>query len=526
MNRTSRSSRVVRTAATDRRLRPSPVPLPPPSSPPSPPTRRARAPVPPPLPPPPLDLAAIVDRSPVILERRIDDAATRAIARRGRGTPRIVNRLLKRVRDHAQVHGDGRVDGDGERRDARDGDRRRGPRYDDRKLLAAIVQKFASGPVGRGSARRRAVRGGGDDRGRDEPFLLRLGFIDRTPQGRIATDPAAPTCQPWLRDPAAPPSGAGDACRCGIRRSPVDAGRIARGRDARPPTSSAPGLRGLFAAADRRSTGRAPGDSRCPRRRRDAAVHAGRDERDGQGARPGRHPRRGAPIILSNTYHLYLRPGPRADRAARRPPRFMGWDGPILTDSGGFQVVSLGDLRVVDEDGVTFRSHLDGWIHRFTPGARDRRSRRRSARTSRSPRPAGLPELAAAEVADATERTHRWAERSLAAHTREDQALFGIVQGGLEPDLRAESTRFIAALPFDGIGIGGLAGDETPDAARRGARCRDPAAGRRSAAALPDGPRLAGGPARGRPPRASTCSTRCCRRGSPGTASCGSRAAG
>ena len=141
----------------------------------------------------------------------------------------------------------------------------------------------------------------------------------------------------------------------------------------------------------------------------------------------------------------------------------MDWDRPILTDSGGFQVVSLGDLRVVDEDGVTFRSHLDGSIHRFTPGARHRRPG--GARLGRRGglRPAGLPVARrGAVVADATARTHRWAERSLAAHTRPDQALFGIIQGGLDPDLRAASTRFIAGLPFDGLCIGGLAGDETP----------------------------------------------------------------
>ena len=141
----------------------------------------------------------------------------------------------------------------------------------------------------------------------------------------------------------------------------------------------------------------------------------------------------------------------------------MGWDRPILTDSGGFQVVSLGDLRVVDEDGATFRSHLDGSTPPVHAGARDRRpGGARRGRRGRV-RPAGDPSSPRAVVADATERTHRWAERSLAAHTRTDQALFGIVQGGLEPDLRAESTRFIASLPFDGICIGGLAGDETPE---------------------------------------------------------------
>ncbi|HEX2754458.1 MAG TPA: tRNA guanosine(34) transglycosylase Tgt [Candidatus Limnocylindrales bacterium] len=171
----------------------------------------------------------------------------------------------------------------------------------------------------------------------------------------------------------------------------------------------------------------------------------------------------GASIILSNTYHLYLRPG--HERIARLGGlhRFMAWDGPILTDSGGFQVVSLGDLRVVDDDGVTFRSHLDGSTHRFTPEVAIAVQEALGSDIAVAFDQPVYPSSPREVVADATARTHRWAERSLAAHTRPDQALFGIVQGGLEPDLRAESTRYIAALPFDGICLGGLAGDETPE---------------------------------------------------------------
>ncbi len=170
----------------------------------------------------------------------------------------------------------------------------------------------------------------------------------------------------------------------------------------------------------------------------------------------------GATIILANTYHLYLRPG--HERIARLGGlhRFMAWDRPILTDSGGFQVVSLGDLRVVDDDGVTFRSHLDGSVHRFTPEhaiAVQEALGSDVAVAFDQPVPPSSPRDV---VADATARTHRWAERSLAAHTRPDQALFGVVQGGLDPELRAASTAFIADLPFDGICLGGLAGDETP----------------------------------------------------------------
>jgi queuine tRNA-ribosyltransferase len=171
----------------------------------------------------------------------------------------------------------------------------------------------------------------------------------------------------------------------------------------------------------------------------------------------------GASIILANTYHLYLRPG--HERIARLGGlhRFMDWDGPVLTDSGGFQVVSLGDLRVVDDDGVTFRSHLDGSLHRFTPELAIGVQEALGSDIAVAFDQPVFPSSPRAVVAEATERTHRWAERSLAAHSREDQAIFGIVQGGLEPDLRASATRFIASLPFDGICIGGLAGDETPE---------------------------------------------------------------
>jgi queuine tRNA-ribosyltransferase len=175
----------------------------------------------------------------------------------------------------------------------------------------------------------------------------------------------------------------------------------------------------------------------------------------------------GASIVLANTYHLYLRPG--HERIARLGGlhRFMAWDRPILTDSGGFQVVSLGDLRVVDDDGVTFRSHLDGSTHRFTPELAMAVQEALGSDVAVAFDQPVFPSSPRAVVADATERTHRWADRSLAAHTRPDQALFGIVQGGLEPDLRAGSTRAIAAMPFDGICLGGLAGDETPE--QRGA---------------------------------------------------------
>ena len=176
----------------------------------------------------------------------------------------------------------------------------------------------------------------------------------------------------------------------------------------------------------------------------------------------------GATIVLSNTYHLYLRPG--HERIARLGGlhRFMAWDRPILTDSGGFQVVSLAASRTIDDDGVTFRSHLDGSSHRLTPEKAIEIQAALGADIAVAFDHPVYPSSERAIVEDATERTHRWAARSLAAHHRDDQALFGVIQGGLDPELRERSTRFIASMPFDGINIGGLAGDETP-AQRRAA---------------------------------------------------------
>jgi queuine tRNA-ribosyltransferase len=171
----------------------------------------------------------------------------------------------------------------------------------------------------------------------------------------------------------------------------------------------------------------------------------------------------GATIILSNTYHLYLRPGHERIATLGGLHRFMAWDGPILTDSGGFQVVSLGELRKIDDDGVTFQSHLDGSYHRFTPELSIAVQEALGADIAVAfDQPVPPASSSPQAVAESTSRTHQWAERCLTAHSRPDQALFGIIQGGLDPVLRAESTRFMADLPFDGICIGGLAGDETP----------------------------------------------------------------
>ena len=167
-----------------------------------------------------------------------------------------------------------------------------------------------------------------------------------------------------------------------------------------------------------------------------------------------------APMILANTYHLYLRPG--ADTIARLGGlhRFMGWDRAILTDSGGFQVFSLQELRRVDDGGVTFRSHLDGSEHRFTPEMVVEVQEQLGSDIAMVLDECAPPSDYAYNV-EALRRTHLWAERCLAAHSRPDQALFGIVQGGIFDDLRAESARVLTGMGFPGYAIGGLSVGES-----------------------------------------------------------------
>jgi queuine tRNA-ribosyltransferase len=168
----------------------------------------------------------------------------------------------------------------------------------------------------------------------------------------------------------------------------------------------------------------------------------------------------GVQILLSNTYHLYLRPG--ADLVARMGGlhRFMGWDGPILTDSGGFQVFSLAEQRRVDGEGVTFRSHVDGSSHRFTPEMVVHVQEEIGADIIMCLDECAEPHDRAYNE-EALARTHAWAQRCQAAQTRPDQALFGIVQGGVFADLRQESARFLVGLGFLGYAIGGLSVGET-----------------------------------------------------------------
>jgi queuine tRNA-ribosyltransferase len=168
----------------------------------------------------------------------------------------------------------------------------------------------------------------------------------------------------------------------------------------------------------------------------------------------------GASLVLANAYHLYLRPGDEQVAALGGLHEFMVWPSPILTDSGGFQVFSLSKQRQVDDNGVTFRSHLDGSIHNFTPE-----------------KAIAIQENLGADIImaldecpepydrtyneQALERTHAWAERCLKAKRRSDQALFGIIQGGVFPDLREKSAAFISSLDFPGIAIGGLSVGES-----------------------------------------------------------------
>ena len=168
----------------------------------------------------------------------------------------------------------------------------------------------------------------------------------------------------------------------------------------------------------------------------------------------------GASMVLANTYHLYLRPGDLLVARQGGLHKFMRWDGPILTDSGGFQVFSLSEMRKIDDDGVTFKSHLDGSMHRLTPEKSISIQQNLGSDVimcfDECPPPTDR-EYNVISMA----RTHAWAERCKTAHTRADQALFGIVQGGVFRELREESARAIGAMDFPGHGIGGLAVGET-----------------------------------------------------------------
>ena len=165
-------------------------------------------------------------------------------------------------------------------------------------------------------------------------------------------------------------------------------------------------------------------------------------------------------LVLSNTYHLYLRPGDDLVAEMGGLHEFMQWPNPILTDSGGFQVFSLSDSNKIDDDGVTFKSHIDGSMHRFTPEKSIAIQENLGADIimafDECPEPYDR-----ATNERALARTHAWLERCVAAKSRPDQALFGIAQGGIHKDLRKQSGEFVASLDLPGYAIGGLAVGET-----------------------------------------------------------------
>ncbi len=198
----------------------------------------------------------------------------------------------------------------------------------------------------------------------------------------------------------------------------------------------------------------------------------------------------GSQVILGNTYHLYLQPGEDIVAKAGGLGKFMNWQGPTMTDSGGFQVFSLGfaykkgvskvakeapteaelegkdeyaneyssehsSLVKIDEEGVTFKSHLDGSSHRFTPESSIAIQEKLGADMIFAFDECTSPLAQKEYMKKAVDRTHRWAKRCLDARVREDQALLGIVQGGRYKDLRESSAKYIASLPFEGFGIGG-----------------------------------------------------------------------
>lgn len=176
-----------------------------------------------------------------------------------------------------------------------------------------------------------------------------------------------------------------------------------------------------------------------------------------------------AKIILSNTYHLYLRPGHELVAEMGGLHKFMNWPRPILTDSGGFQVFSLGPLRKIDEEGVTFRSHIDGSKHRFTPEKVMEIEEALGADIIMAFDECAPYPSDHAYTRSALERTHRWAARCFEAHYKsgkaEQQALFGIVQGGFYRDLREESVKFLCYGDYDfpGYSLGGMSVGEPKD---------------------------------------------------------------
>jgi queuine tRNA-ribosyltransferase len=164
----------------------------------------------------------------------------------------------------------------------------------------------------------------------------------------------------------------------------------------------------------------------------------------------------GINMVLANTYHLYLRPGIDVIEKVGGLHKFMGWEGAILTDSGGYQIFSLAPLRRVSDEGVIFRSHIDGSQHSLTPELAIQYQEALGADIIMALDECPAHDDSFDQVKRATERTHRWAERCLKAQKRPDQALYAIMQGGIFPELRRQSAEYLSSLDFPGYAIGGL----------------------------------------------------------------------
>jgi queuine tRNA-ribosyltransferase len=164
----------------------------------------------------------------------------------------------------------------------------------------------------------------------------------------------------------------------------------------------------------------------------------------------------GISMVLANTYHLYLRPGIDVIEKVGGLHKFMGWEGAILTDSGGYQIFSLAPLRRVRDEGVTFRSHIDGSQHSLTPELAIQYQEALGADIIMALDECPAHDDSFDQVKRAMERTHRWAERCLEVQKRPDQALYAIMQGGVFPELRRQSAEYLASLDFPGYAIGGL----------------------------------------------------------------------
>jgi queuine tRNA-ribosyltransferase len=182
-----------------------------------------------------------------------------------------------------------------------------------------------------------------------------------------------------------------------------------------------------------------------------------------KGITPDQLQRAGTQMVLANTYHLALRPGAEVVAGLGGLHRVMAWDGPILTDSGGFQVFSLATLTDIDDHGVTFKSHIDGAMVRLDPARAIQIQEQLGADIVMALDECPALPATPAALQQAVERTVRWAAQCQQAQTRTDQALFGIVQGGLDLDLRQRCLDELAALDFPGYAIGGLSVGEGPE---------------------------------------------------------------